>query len=90
MTRITKAERRALQLLRSRVRFRCAGFTLPGVPSEAATAAIREATSLYMETWVVPLIDALERGDIALLRLMTDRTEGEREPAGPRPVRKRE
>lgn len=82
MAKRTKVECRALRLLRSRVRFRNAGFALPGLKSEAATAAVREATSLYIESWVVPLIDALERGDTRRLKSLTGGSEGE--PASPR------
>jgi len=65
MTVPSKAVQRACKILRKRVRFESASFRLSGerMSSEADTAAIREATRLYMETWVVPLIDAIQKGD---------------------------
>lgn len=55
---------RACDVLRSRVRFETARLRLPGRENMAAddTALIREATRLFVETWVVPLIDAMQSG----------------------------
>jgi hypothetical protein len=32
--------------------------------SEADTAAIRKATKLYTETWIIPVLEAIEKGEI--------------------------
>ena len=55
---------RACDVLRSRVRFETARLRLPGRETMSAddTALIREATRLFTETWVVPLIDAMQSG----------------------------
>jgi len=56
---------RACDVLRARVRFEppC-NLRLPGRETLRAddTALIREATRIYVETWVVPLIDAMQSG----------------------------
>ena len=75
---------RACRLLRARVRFKNASFALGGVMSnDADTERIRKATRLYTETWVVPLLDAIESGDTATLQLFLrgehgDKMNGER------------
>ena len=55
---------RACDVLRSRVRYEAAHLRLPGRETMAAndTALIREATRLYVETWIVPLINAMQTG----------------------------
>lgn len=71
----------ACKLLRKRVQFENAGFRLPtdeemktgvvsggGLSNAADTAKIKEATRLYIESWVLPLIDAIEAGDLKSLR----------------------
>lgn len=35
---------------------------------DQATQAIKDETALYMETWVVPLINAIERGDTNFMK----------------------
>jgi len=68
MTLPSLTVQRACQRLRQRVRFENASFDLPGMTSEEATKAIREETRLYMESWVVPLLNAIERGELRLLQ----------------------
>lgn len=64
----------ACQVLRARVRYRRASMRLPGTPfPDDDTAVIREATRLYVESWIVPIIDAIEAGDTDALRMMTER-----------------
>jgi len=61
----------ACQLLRNRVRFRRACLILPGHnldDQEKDTLAIREAVRNYVEAWIVPLLDDIERGDMVALR----------------------
>lgn len=68
MTVPSKAVQRACKSLRERVRFTRAGFDLPGMSDEEATRLIKATTQLYMETYVVPLIDAIERGDTRYMK----------------------
>lgn len=74
MSTRTKADVRALEQLRSLVRMERAriGFSDEQVETLRAkrnrrmaddTAEIREATRVYRETWIEPLIDALIAGD---------------------------
>lgn len=64
----------ACDLLISRVRYERAGLSLPkgdGTPhtsSEEDTQAIRDATSLYVETWIVPMLQAIKEGDLKTLQ----------------------
>lgn len=66
--------KKACQVLRSKVLFEHAGFILPGGnlnTTENDTAAIRQATRLYVDSWVLPILELIESGDIgALKRLM--------------------
>lgn len=75
MTTPNKATIHALQVLRKRVRFENANFHYvpaqvigSNVSSEDNTLAIRRATRLYVETWVVPILNAIEEGDTRFLK----------------------
>ena len=83
----TKTLVAACQILRARVRFRTASLRLPGTPFPGNdTEAIRAATRLYVDTWVVPFLDAIEAGDMERLeRLVKWERASLREPAD-RPV----
>jgi hypothetical protein len=61
-----KTFQRACDVLRSRVRFETAHLQLPSsqIRMQNDTPVIRESTRIFMETWVVPLIDAMQRGDV--------------------------
>jgi hypothetical protein len=64
---MTKEEcvKKACQVLRRRVRFKRASLRLPTTPFPGDdTPAIIEATKLYVETWIVPLLDSIESGDM--------------------------
>lgn len=66
--------KRACNLALRRIRFERAGLDLPNVKeSKDATMMIREATRLYFETWVEPLLMAIRDGDTATLAYMTVR-----------------
>lgn len=67
----------AAQVLRRRVLLTDAALTRPGAyTSDAAyTQEIRAALRLYVRTWVLPIIDALEDGNTAELKALC---EGER------------
>lgn len=61
----------ACQLLRKRARFRDASIQLPGgptFPTAAERKAFRESIRNYVESWITPLLDAIETGDTAALR----------------------
>ena len=61
--------KKACQVIRRRIRFKSAMLRLPGTPfPQDDTKAISEAASLYVETWIVPLLDAIESGDMSLVR----------------------
>ena len=70
---MTKIQARALRLLRDRVEFKTASFSLtPGhMSNDNDTDRIREATRVYVNSWVTPLIDALLEGDMRTLKVMT-------------------
>lgn len=54
-----------------KVRFERAGFTLGDhwlSEIDRDTAAIKAATKNYMESWVVPLLEAIRDGDTKMLR----------------------
>ena len=55
---------KACQVLRSRVRYKTARL---GTMEADLTPEIREQTKLYVETWIVPIIDMIERGDTRAL-----------------------
>lgn len=60
---------KACQILRKRVRFKTARLQLPGNDTfKDDTPIIREVTRLYVETWIVPLLDAIESGDMKLVK----------------------
>lgn len=69
MMRTPKALTKACQLLRGRVRYKTAHFK-NGL-HEDVSEQVRNVTRLYVETWVVPLIDAIEKGDIRTLNALT-------------------
>ena len=55
----------ACQVLRSRVRYKSAWLHLPGPSTKANdTEVIREATKVYVEAWIVPLLDMIEDGEL--------------------------
>lgn len=64
--------RKAMDKAISRVRFESASIRLPGTPfGKDDTEAIREATRLYTETWIVPLLKAVRDGNRAAAERMT-------------------
>lgn len=64
-----QAIEKACQVLRLRVRYDGASLPLPGTPFPGDdTHAIQEATRIYVETWIIPLLDAIESGDMTLIK----------------------
>lgn len=62
---------KACQVLRRKVRYKNASFSLSnevGMWNPEDTEAIRKATKLYTESWVVPILDYIETGDMIGLR----------------------
>jgi len=73
-----KTVQAACQVLRRRVRYRDAGLRLqPAEFDRDDTAAIREATRVYTETWIVPLLDAIELNDRSALAHLIDAEKGD-------------
>lgn len=59
---------KACQILRKRVRYDGADLRLPTTAFPASdTSAICAATRLYVESWIVPLLDCIESGDMTLI-----------------------
>lgn len=68
MSQVPKWVQRAMNTAIRKVRFESASIRLPGTPFPGDdTEVIREATRLYVETWVIPLMEAVRDGkkDIA-------------------------
>lgn len=64
-----EARIKTCQVLRKRVRYDGASLRLESTPfSGDDTARIAQATKLYCETWIVPLIDAIESGDFTVIK----------------------
>ena len=59
----SKWVQRSMNKAISRVRFERASIRLPDTPfPENDTELIREVTKLYVETWIVPLLEAVRDG----------------------------
>jgi hypothetical protein len=70
---------RACQVLRRRVLYTDAGFTLDDnwiSETNKDTERIRKATRLYVETWILPIVDAIEAGDAKSLKEFTTNERG--------------
>lgn len=62
----------ACQVLRGRVMLKNASVRLPTTQfPNCDTVAIREALRPYVLSWIIPIIDAIERGDTKMLREMS-------------------
>lgn len=74
--KVAVALKKACQMLRHRVRYKDASLTLPdSVSFDIAndTEAIQQATKVYVESWIVPIIDLIECGDLhALAHICSD------------------
>ena len=69
----------ACQVLRRRVRFKTAHLSLPDSGFMANdTPAIREATKIFIENWVIPIIDGIESGDTKFLKEFCEHERGEK------------
>lgn len=72
-----EARIKACQVLRKRVRYDGAGLRLAETPFPGDdTARIAQATHLYVESWIVPLIDAIESGDFTVIKRYYDTERG--------------
>ena len=70
----SKTVQAACDTLIKRVRFETASLQLQRSLSHAFdndTAAIREATRIYTETWIVPMLRAIKANDLDTMRLLT-------------------
>lgn len=65
----SKTIQAACKLLRHRVQFGKCRLQLPGNNGydKNDTAIIQDATRLYLQMWVLPIIDAISRGDLCSL-----------------------
>ena len=66
--KVPKTVEQACGLLIKRVRFETAELTLPDAPLGNDTLRIQEATGLYVESWIVPILKLIRDGDLARLR----------------------
>jgi hypothetical protein len=62
----------ACQVLRSKALFKTAMFGLidgenETFPNEKDTDKIRAATRIYMQSWVIPILDELEKGNFEIV-----------------------
>lgn len=66
----------ACDRLKSLVLFENAGFRLhkddPLSQTTGDTKLIKEATNLYTRTWILPILDAIQAGDMNRLREIID------------------
>ncbi len=71
----SKTLQRACRVLKNKVRFKRASFRLSDdagvMPNDEDTAIIKKATERYIESWVIPIIEAIEKGDIRSLDALT-------------------
>lgn len=70
---ITKTQVKACEVLKSRVRLETAVIRQPRMDGSPMieTPEIREALRLYVETWIIPLIDAVQAGDAEKMRRLS-------------------
>ena len=69
----TETMKRACQVLRSKINLRNASVRLASTEfPKDDTEEIREALKLYLDSWVHPIIDAIEAGDMRTLRYLID------------------
>lgn len=67
-----QAIKQACRVLRRKVRFKSSALVLPGHHwTSNDTPMIQEATWTYVETWIVPIIDMIEKGDTKALDKFT-------------------
>lgn len=76
---VSKTIKRACQVLRYRIRLRKASLRLPGSHcGDDDTAKIWEAMELYVETWITPILDAIERGNTRDIERLIRECRGEK------------
>jgi hypothetical protein len=69
MAKTSKTVQSACRLLKQRVRYESARLRLPGSSfDDDDTLKIRLATKIYVNTWILPLLDAIESGNTVQLR----------------------
>ena len=75
--RCPKHMKKAMQVLRRRVRFDGAHLTLTSSGyMRDDTEAIRKATRTYVESWIVPILDAIESGDTKFAKELVELERG--------------
>jgi hypothetical protein len=69
MAKQNKTVQAALKLLKERVQYKDAALRLPGSGlDDDDTLQIQLATEVYVNTWIIPLLDAIESGDTYRIR----------------------
>lgn len=72
MPQQSKWVKRAMEVAIKRARFEGAFIRLPDTPfPDTDTAVIRESTRLYVETWLVPLLEAVRDGDVETAKCLS-------------------
>lgn len=68
---------KACQIIRKRVRFDGVSIVLPATsPPGNDALSLREVTRRYVETWIVPLLDSIESGDMSRIRKYYEHEQG--------------
>lgn len=74
----SKVVKQACRVLRRNVRFKNANLRIDRENLNSDdTQKIREATRLYVESWIIPIIDMIEQGKTQELADFTDRSRGD-------------
>ena len=74
--KVSKTLDKACEVLKNKVRFETASLTLPGSNMfDDDTKTIRESTKLYTESWIIPIIDAIQKGDTNKLKTLIQNEE---------------
>lgn len=73
MAKPNKTVQAAIKLLKKRVRYEEATLRLPGSSfDDDDTLKIQLATEVYVDSWIIPLLEALEQGDTYALKQLID------------------
>lgn len=75
--KVGKTLQKACRVLKAKIRFKRAHFRLSDDMNGGGkdTELIKAATKQYVETWVIPIIDAIEKGDMKTLKYLMQHEE---------------
>lgn len=84
----SKTLQHACRVLRKRVQFKGAAFALPSalpfkMSNSEDTRAIQEATRIYVQAWILPVLEAIELGHTADIYRTTHLETGEKLDGSP-------